>query len=318
MKKIVIIVVNYSGCQLTKHCYDSIDRGSNNIIIEFIVVDNFSSVVEQSKLKNVLSDTTAKIIFLDKNYGYFQALNVGLIYAREKIIDIDLFIIGNNDLEFSTSLYQELKIINELDANTIVISPNITNLKEEKQNPHSIAGISRLREFIYDLYYYNFLISKIIIKLVKILGGITKRKDTFDQSSSRFIKLGFGACYIIRPAFFNYFRALWAPIFLMGEELLFSRQLETRGIKIFYESRVNIKHLDNATISKTPSKKIWESARHSHKIYRSFISPYRAKMDVPIDDGWVDECSGALDLDKAIHRLNKASILIGSGIQDKA
>lgn len=310
MKKISIIVVNYCGSQLTKNCYESIVQKESNLNIEFIVVDNFSTLIERERLKELFVETKVRIIFLNKNYGYFRALNVGLIYAKEKLKDNDLYIIGNNDLEFDSDFFKELRDVARYDSNVLVISPNITNLKGIKQNPHSIDGIGRFREIIYDVYYSNYFMAQLIGVAARSVRWFSRRSDYKHHDKSGSVKLGFGACYIIKAEFFNNFEALWAPVFLMGEELMFSRQLETRGFRIFYERNLNVRHLDNATISKTPSKLIWVAASMSHKIYRSFISPWRRQMDAPITQEWIDECRGQLDYARASNRLCQAHLVI--------
>jgi GT2 family glycosyltransferase len=309
MKNIPIIVVNYMGCDLTKICFESIPERTEEINFKFIIVDNFSSEVEQNKIKKSFLNENVDIIFLEENYGYFRALNVGLIYAKNNIKNISFYIVGNNDLSFDQGAIQESLKIDQLEKNVVIISPNIINGGGRRQNPHSIFGISRTREFIYDIYYSNYFIAKLILSIAnqKIINF--KRSDYIKNEKSKFIKLGFGACYIIRPVFFNYFKALWAPMFLMGEELMFSRQLESRGIQIYYETDFKLKHLDNATISQVPSKIIWKYASLSHKIYRKFKSPYHLNMDAKFTESSIIECSGDFDLIKAQERLKNSVIL---------
>jgi GT2 family glycosyltransferase len=310
MKKIVIIVVNYNGCDVTKNCFDSIQKNSVGVCHEFIVIDNFSSSDEQVRIGKLFEGTNATVIFLEKNYGYFRAINIGLIYAREKIGDIGLFIVGNNDLEFNKNLASSLTEIDRLESNVVVVAPNITNINGKAQNPHSIFGINRFREIIYNFYYCNYTMARLILIISRLLGSFARRDDRQTSNKSGFIKLGFGACYIIKPTFFDYFKALWAPMFLMGEELMFSRQLETRGIRVFYDSSINVRHLDSATISKIPSKIIWESARDSHKLYRTFINPCHVEMNAAVSTHWIEKCSGQLDYEKSIARLSNSKVLI--------
>lgn len=311
MKNIPIIVVNYKGSNLTKICFESLPSDSREVNFRFIIVDNFSSKEEQRNLEKIFFAKKIDIIFLKENYGYFRALNVGMLYAKNNIKNISFYIIGNNDLCFDEGIIEESLKIDHLAKNIVVISPNITNSSGRKQNPHSIFGISRFREFIYDIYYYNYYLAKIILTIANQLVINFKRSDYKRNEESKFIKLGFGACYIVRPAFFNHFKALWAPMFLMGEELMFSRQLETRGLIIYYNKNFKITHLDNATISQVPSKIIWKYASLSHKIYRKFKSPYHFNMDTNITDDSLLECSGDFDLMKAQERL-KNSIIINN------
>jgi GT2 family glycosyltransferase len=309
---LVVIVVNYGNAGVTRACYDSVMKADSvGLCVRFIVVDNLRSRDDQAELRRRFQGSRAAIIELDQNIGYFPALNVGIAYCRDVYQNSKAFVIGNNDLEFSSEFFRDLaSFLRTVSDEITVISPKIVTPAGVSQNPHSIHGISRGREFVYDLYYSNFFAARIVQFAANLVGRIAKRRDVEENSESRLIKLGFGACYILTDNFFKNFHALWSPSLLMGEELLFSWQLSTRGCRTFYCASLQVVHRDNTTISTTPRRWVWQMARSTHATYRMFINPWRVKMQIEPDSVWVDRCNGSEDLRLARVRLQSARISV--------
>jgi hypothetical protein len=160
-----------------------------------------------------------------------------------------------------------------------VVCPDILTIDNEHQNPHVIRGIGRFREIIWDIYFSSFILSRIIAYINRLMGDFTKRNDHVKYLDEGNIYQGYGACYLLMPRFLKKYRRLWSPGFVMGEEFYLSRQLEECGESMYYMPRIQVLHHDHATVSKLPSRKLWEMTKHYHSIYRFFISPYRLKMD---------------------------------------
>jgi GT2 family glycosyltransferase len=234
------------------------------------VVDNAS---ERSDF-NVLKQKTANIenvrLFRsDKNLGYFGGLNFGISKIN---ITRDIFtVIGNNDLLFPEDFIKSINNKLTLCDTYPVISPNIITLDGTHQNPHVVERISRFRELIYDLYFTNYYIAMVIKTISSITNRYTDRSDELQHEIAQTIYQGYGACYVLTPLFFKNFNTLWAPTFLMGEELFLSKQLEGKGFKVFYEPSIVVKHCLHATMGKLPGKNKWKIERESHKIYRKYV-----------------------------------------------
>ncbi len=142
------------------------------------------------------------------------------------------------------------------------------------QNPHVSEEISTFREIVWDIYYSSYFVAAIIRYLANLLRSFVERKDYTQHSVEGTIYQGYGACYIIGKVFFENYDSLWAPTFLMGEEYFLSKQLKDKGYGFYYEPRIQVKHHDHATCDKVPSKKLWEIARDSHKVYRQYVKPF--------------------------------------------
>lgn len=265
------VFTNYNNAKYTKNAVESIHKFEYNNI-KVIIVDNKSKEDDIIILKELESQfPNINIIYNDENVGYFSGLNIGIKFIRENNPSYDYLVIGNNDVLFPKNFVEQLKNKISLFEKYPVVSPNIITLDGFNQNPHVISGISKKREFIYDLYHSNFLLSKFIIKLSNLTRSFTDRQDEKQHEIAQEIYQGYGAMYILGPVFFKNYDELWSPTFLMYEEYFLSKQLSDKGFKIYYEPSIKLTHLMHATTNLLPAKIKWEFSRKAHKVYRQYI-----------------------------------------------
>jgi hypothetical protein len=188
-------------------------------------------------------------------------------------------VIGNNDLVFPPDFVAALDRQAALCERYPVICPDLLTLDGVHQNPHVLEGVSRAREIVWDLYFSNYHLAVLIRKAAALTRRLTERKDYLGHRQGGPIYMGYGACYILTPRFFEEIGTLWCPTFLMGEEFYLAKQLEARGHRFYYEPSILVQHHDHATVSKLPSRQLWQYTRDYHKVYRKFIDPYRLQMD---------------------------------------
>ena len=267
---ICFIVTNYNNAFYSKQYYISL-KASIKSDFKLIIVDNASNEADYNDLFKLSEEKEVVLIRSDKNVGYFGGLNIGIRYAKEHFSDSLYYVVGNNDLELPLDFEQKVSQCQNIFDKYPVISPRIVTLDGEEQNPHVINGISRFREFIYDLYYANYYFACTILKLASFSAKFTSRKDVNKYQESQEIAQGYGACYILTPNFFKLFDELWAPTFLMYEEFFLSKQLEDHGYKVYYESRIDILHHYHASTGKLPAKFKWGLAKKAHKEYRKYV-----------------------------------------------
>lgn len=269
------VFTNYNNSHFTRQVIHSIFLNENVDDTYIVVIDNKSEFQDVELLKLIKQDyPSIELILNDVNSGYFKGLNIGIKYLRDKYSDIKHIVIGNNDLFFSDDFKSKLSERKSIFDQYAVISPDLITLDGVHQNPHVIEKISKSRELIYDIYYSNYLLSVVIGFLARFTKKFTDRKDELEYETAQTIYQGYGACYILGPLFFDNYEELWAPTFLMGEELFLSKQLERNGFKIYYEPFFKVIHHDHATIGKLPSKKLWSISRDSHKIYRKYVKVF--------------------------------------------
>ncbi|WP_343603755.1 glycosyltransferase [Roseateles sp.] len=271
---------NYNNSALSIQAARSIAANHGEHDYEIVLVDNASTEQE----RRLLAEPGAlpphcRVIWNPTNVGYFDGLNLGIAALRALMPDADAIVIGNNDLVFEADFFAGMAQAAPAHSAHAVISPNIITLDGEHQNPHVLGRVSRFREIVWDLYFSNFALSRLILWSARKAGSLVRRKDHQHFAEEGPIYQGYGAVYILTPRFFERYGQLWSPGFVMGEEFYLSRQLQAGGERMYYQPRITVRHHDHATIAKLPSRRLWEMTREYHRIYRFFVSPYRARMD---------------------------------------
>jgi GT2 family glycosyltransferase len=264
-KKNYFIAVNYNNSNETFEYINSInstEKGNYKIII----IDNNSSTEDINKLEEFCRDKVDVVLIKNvKNVGYFPALNVGLENIDSG--DSEYVIIGNNDLSFDTGFLDQLSSI-KISDDTLVIAPNIIKFNKVHQNPHILKKFNLVQRLYRKLYYSNYYVSvvlQIVYNQLKMLNGGSDRKLN-DRVMP--ILMGYGACYILTPNFFRYYKKLDAPLFLMGEEGIIANQVLRAGGKTIYYPDLIVYHRDHSSIGKLPGKSLY---RYSQLAYRYFI-----------------------------------------------
>jgi len=268
------ICTNYRNARFTVAAVESLftnDVQPSHIV----VVDNDPASADSVALQALaVRHPTVEIISTEANVGYFAGLNIGIARLRELNSTIDWLVIGNNDLEFPQEFGATLEQVMPELAHLPVISPNIVTLDGLPQNPHVVRGVSRGRELVYDLYYANYHLARLIRAVARRTQRVTDRHDEAGHEQAQFIYQGHGAAYILTRRFFELLDALWAPTFLLGEEFFLSRQLAQVGERVYYEPRIKVHHHCNGAIGALPSRTMWQLARDAHRVYRQYIKPW--------------------------------------------
>lgn len=269
--KIGYVCTNFNNASYTREAVASL-LGNVGHDARIVVVDNASVEEERAALRDLLGAVEqVEIVFSDRNLGYFSGLNLGIARLRQKYPDLAWMFVGNNDLIFPPNLLNHLMARQDGLASHPVVSPDIVTIEGEHQNPHVISGISRTREFFYDLYYANYYLGCLIKWAAKKLGSVVDRPDESQWKVPRQIYQGHGACYLLTPKFFEQFEALWAPTFMMSEEYFLSKQLNDVGQSVYYEPALQVTHHWHGSLDKLPSRKRWEMAKAAHREYRKYV-----------------------------------------------
>lgn len=272
---IAYICTNYNNSAFTVAAVKSLRKAQGHRI-RVVVVDNASRSEEVDILRRLSADDPdVQLIANPQNVGYFRGLNIGIKASRSLHPDIDWMVVGNNDLEFPADFCDKLERQMESFRSHSVISPDVVTLDGEHQNPHVIQKISPVREIFYDLCYANYQLGRLIYKLAKMFPRATRRGDEDQWQIARPIYQGHGCCYLLTPRFFENFEALWAPTFLMSEELFLSHQLKEKGEQVYYSPAISVVHHWHGALQSIPNRKRWEMARDAHRVYRKHVKIFK-------------------------------------------
>ncbi len=272
MKKINIITVNYNTSLETIKMLESL-ISSIDYINEIVIVDNNSSENERKIINEYLStkfifNEIVKNIMINDNIGYFPGLKVGI----ENLSGYNNFfnIICNNDIIFNDNFFNILFNRN-WDDKVMAIAPSVITIDGIYQNPSQVNKPSLFRQFFYKLFYTNYYISLLLIKIWHKLGKGTPSKTSKDMEAKE-IFIGIGAIYVLTPSFFQKNNNLEYPLFLYGEEAFLSNQILKSGGCIFYEPSIEVIHSESVATSKLPTKSKYNLNKKAYKIYKNFYN----------------------------------------------
>lgn len=235
--KILFVPINYNAQTTTENYIKNIFslKGYNPESVHITVIDNSKNFINE-KFSNV------EVIKTD-NPGYFQGINVAL--RKDNITEYKYIIVGNNDIAFDHDFISKLK---EVDHSNPVISPRIWCVDGFYQNPHVIKDLSLLRLFYLKVVYSTLLTYVVLPKLVKLIFPISiRKKDEQQYQKQMYISQGHGSCFILTQKYLELFGTLPEQTFLNGEEFFLSHQLNEKNIKILYEPKLGLTHLEHTT-----------------------------------------------------------------------
>ena len=263
------VFTNYNNSSYTREAVKSLADSVYAEQYSVVIVDNNSMPEDVEALIGIKRDyPSIEVIYNQQNLGFFKGWNVGIEQLRRGKPALDFMVIGNNDLVFPQDFLKQLENCRSNLHSYAVVSPDLVTLDGVHQNPHVRHRISAFREFVWDLYYSNFALARLIQWAASLTRAISERKDYTSYQQAGVIYQGYGACYILTPVFFEHFETLWAPTFLMGEEYFLWKQLIDKGQQIFYEPGIVVQHHDHASTAKIPGRELWEIYRESHLIYK--------------------------------------------------
>lgn len=274
---IAYVCTNYNNSAFTVAAVTSLMKCSGDHDLRVIVVDNASRAEEVEILHRLsVAHPIVHVIASAGNVGYFAGLNLGIEASRKLYPDIGWVVAGNNDLEFPEDFCDCVQRAQSGLREHSVISPDIVTLDGEHQNPHVISDISPVREIFYDLYYSNYYLGQAIYKLAKMFPKATRRGDEDQWQTARPIYQGHGACYLLTPKFFDKYGTLWAPTFMMAEELFLSLQLKRGGEQVYYSPAIRVTHHWHGSLQSVPSRRRWNMARDAHREYRKHVKVFQS------------------------------------------
>lgn len=283
--KYAFVCTNYNNSHFTEGAVETLL--ANSIRPQrIIVVDNASGLDEQKALHRLAEKhAEVEVIFNRDNIGYSAGLNIGIRRASETCGDLDLLVIGNNDLEFPADFSEKLHSrLDELEEH-FVVCPDILTIDGVRQNPHAIRPVSRLREVVFDLYYSSYLLGSAISSVARLTFPLTRRRDNDQHERAGYIYIGLGACYILSRKFMEEISEIPSHTFLLYEEFFLAHCLAERGQAFYYDPNIMVIHHDHGSVKSVGSRTMWSHGKQSHRKYRQYIRPFGRNPILPVLDG---------------------------------
>ena len=235
--KIGIVVINWNGLEFLKKYLRVLIQNSVNHNI--YLIDNNSEDESVSYVRNNYSEVN--IINLDKNYGFAEGYNHGILKVKEEFICMI-----NNDVEVTRDWLKPIvkKLNNSPD---LIIQPKILDINKKSHFEYAGAAGGYI-----DKYGYPYCRGR-------IFETIEEDKNQYKDEE---IFWASGACMFLSKRIFNELGGFDKSFFAHMEEIDFCWRAFNHGYKTHLVSSSKIYHLGAATIKKD-SKKTYLNYRNS-------------------------------------------------------
>lgn len=275
--KLAYVCTNFNNAAVTRAAVESLGRGATGIDLRIVVVDNRSRGEEVSQLRELAAEyDVVDLVESPANLGYFRGLNLGLRHLQGQHPDHEHVVIGNNDLIFPEDFARTLDRHRDVLDEWAVVAPDIVTHEGVHQNPHVRVPISTWRKRVWGIHASTYPAAVTVRVLARMTRRLTIRPENAPDGAHHLapgpVEQGYGACYLLGPAFWRHFRRLAAPTFLMQEEFFLYEQLKLIGQLTYYDPRFVVVHAGHATTGAIPSRRQWEFVRDAHRIYRRYAA----------------------------------------------
>lgn len=281
--KLGFTCTNYNNAGFTAAALRTLHAQTGSHDLHVAVVDNGSGAADLERLRELQREfPRVDFAFTGENLGYFPGLNLGMRRLRARVPDLAHIVVGNNDLEFPPGFLDSVARHADVFERWAVVAPDLVTPTGVHQNPLVREPITRARQLVWALYYQSYAIASVIAAAARATHRFTARPervhgDTLSRTPGPVI-MGYGACYLLGPRFFEHFERLYAPTFLMQEEFFLSAQLGAVGQQVYYDPRFVVHHRDHASFDVLPSRRVWDVSRDSYRTYRAFLATSRERQ----------------------------------------
>ena len=270
------VCTNYDNARYTRAAIASLHADASRDDVRVVVVDNHSKERDVAELRAIAAEfPRVELVLNPENVGYFRGLNIGIRRMRERFPEAEVLVVGNNDLEFPAGFVATVQRARTVFDEHAVVAPDLVTPDGVHQNPHVLHPISGLRRLVWDVYFLHYWAAVAVRVVARLTRRWTVREENAADSTLHRregpVEQGYGACYLLGPAFFRHFEGFYAPTFLMQEEYFLSEQLGTIGQRTWYDPRFVVRHVGHATMGTLPGRRHWAISREAHRAYKDFF-----------------------------------------------
>jgi GT2 family glycosyltransferase/glycosyltransferase involved in cell wall biosynthesis/SAM-dependent methyltransferase len=245
--KVSLIIPVHAHAELTRACLESIRHHTTHVSYEVIVVDDTSDPDTQRLLEGVQG---AKIVHNSENLGYLRSMNRGASLARGKWL-----VLFNNDTEVTTGWLRAMVDCAESAEDVGVVTP----------------------KFIYPDGTLNEAGGIIWRDGTGVNYGRGDCADHFQYEYRRETDYGSAAALMVSAALWEEiggFDERFLPMYYEDVDLCF--QARDRGLRVLYEPKATVVHIEGATTGSDPSA--------GHKRYQEqnrpkFVAKWRERLE---------------------------------------
>jgi GT2 family glycosyltransferase len=248
--KCSIVILNWNGAQMLQDYLPSVIRHSQYNDCEVVVVDNGSTdatLDTLSKINKIAQDNhlqEARVVLLDKNYGYAEGYNKAL-----EQIDSEYTILLNSDVEVTAGWLEPMLSYMDAHPDVVACQPKILSWKNKQYFEYAGAAGGFIDHLCYP-YCRG-----------RILGTVEADKGQYDQIIDIF--WASGACLCVRTRAYLEIGGLDAAFFAHMEEIDLCWRLLSRGHRIVCIPQSSVYHLGGGSLNYENPKKTFLNFRNS-------------------------------------------------------
>lgn len=240
MSSVAIVILNYNGEQMLRNFLPSV--AANSPDAEIVVADNASTDNSVSVVKEILP--AAKLVCLDKNYGFAEGYNRAL-----ENISADYSVLLNSDVEVTPGWLEPLVSLLDSDAGIVACQPKILDYKRKTHFEYAGAAGG----FI-DRYGYPFCRGRIFDTVEEDRGQYDTVCDVFWAT---------GAALMLRTDAYRAVGGLDGRFFAHMEEIDLCWRFKARGQRVVCVPQSKVYHVGGATLSAGNPKKTYLNFRNN-------------------------------------------------------
>ncbi len=262
--KLSVIIVSWNVRGLLRQCLQSLQRSSQALELEVIVIDNHSS--DGSRVMVMSEFPQVRLIANDTNRGFAAANNQGLAQATG-----DYILMLNPDTEVKpTALAQLVDQLAQKPQVGIIapalLNPDGSRQRSVRRNP-SVADQTA-----------------VLLKMINVLPSVWPLRQylcwDFDYSQAAEVEQLMGAALLFRRSLLDQIGTLDESFYLWFEEVDFCRRVQQAGLKLLYYPAAKIVHHGKASFRQHFTLRLQMMFNHS-------LITYMKKHSNPIAVAWL-------------------------------
>ncbi len=210
--KLAVILVNYNGDNYNIPCIESVRANVGSFETKIVVVDNASSDISMRHLEEKYAGIQeVELVYLDDNYGFSRANNVGI--ERAKKWGADYVLLLNNDTEIAADMISHMLACAKRHPESMV-APKIYYSDDRERIWSAGGSVSP------------------VVKKARHIGLNERDEGRYDREA----KIGFatGCCLLIPVPVLERAGGLDERFFLYYEDTEYCFRLHRLGIRIYY------------------------------------------------------------------------------------
>lgn len=235
-----IIILQYNNFNDTKKCVNSLLNFTKETL-RIVIVDNGSQKFDKLKLNKFAENKKdTYIINSPINLGFSAGNNLGYKYAK-KNLNSDFIILLNNDTTINQkNFFKEIDKLYRREK-FAVCGPDIYNpLTGKHQSPFFKTNK------ITPMFMCKLIVKSIFDPVINIIK-FNKKCPCLSKEMCRGV-CTHGACWILSKEYFEKFPdGLNDKLFMYGEEILLSLNLEKKNLIQIYSPKLQINHFEGGS-----------------------------------------------------------------------